>query len=84
MNTFSPSIVGGCPDRMGLVLRRECVSGSFLGGGDFIGDEAFLLAVPVSLVRILVGVGSFAWLSISAIVSGSALVWVNFTSGFFW
>ena len=39
------------------MLWRDCVSGSFLGSDDFIGDEAFLLAVPVSLVRILALLG---------------------------
>ena len=39
------------------------MSGSFLGGGDFMGDEAFLLTVPVGLFGFLLGVGSFGRLS---------------------
>ena len=39
------------------------MSGSFLGGGDFMGAEDFLLAVPVGLVGFLLGVGSFGRLS---------------------
>ena len=65
VNTFSPSIVGGCLARMGLVLCRALISGSFLEGGDFTGDEAFLLAVPDNLAFVLVEAGSNCCLSVS-------------------
>ena len=60
------------------------MSVNLMGGGDFIGDEAFLLAAPVILVGILVGVGSFAWVLISTVVSGSVFMCDGLTSGLFW
>ena len=56
------------------------MSVNLMGGGDFIGDEAFLLAAPVNLVGILVGVGSFAWVLISTVVSGSVFMCDGLTS----
>ena len=70
VNTLSPSSIGGCLVQMGLVLWRECVSGSFLGGSDFIGEEAFFLAVPVNLARFLVVDASFGCFSIFIVVTG--------------
>ena len=38
VNTLSPSKVGGCLVRIGLVLWREFESENSLGGGDFVGE----------------------------------------------